>query len=235
MPNKPVRAAAEGMPTEEITRRTILTGLGAAAATSVTLRKAESAGLGGAGGSATERESQMNMINHAEFNSADGAPSELAVTRMNRLAEELAYAMDDWIKDNDLGLWEAHVWPASSGRGIYFKNQSPHLRRLESSPTKELLALIAAHRSALTHFGDTVDAQDEVWCHQHGIKCTKAAQRRWEKAGRAEERALVNLCSYAPSNDADRRAKASYLLKLHRRGGLFHEGFIEILLRSLTV
>jgi hypothetical protein len=62
MPNKPVRAAAEGMPAEEITRRTILTGLGAAAAASVTLRKAESAGLGDAGGFRTAKEDPMNMI-----------------------------------------------------------------------------------------------------------------------------------------------------------------------------
>ncbi|MFD1984192.1 hypothetical protein ACFSOZ_16195 [Mesorhizobium newzealandense] len=54
-------------------------------------------------------------------------PREMPVQRVNRLAEELAIAMDDWMadishSDHPRALWEAHVWPASTGRGIYYKN-----------------------------------------------------------------------------------------------------------------
>lgn len=54
---------------------------------------------------------------------------EYAVQRVNRLAEELAFEMDAWMQDmRDSGsrtpLWEARIWPASSGRGIYFQNHS---------------------------------------------------------------------------------------------------------------
>ncbi|TSE07562.1 hypothetical protein C1D09_018700 [Mesorhizobium intechi] len=53
---------------------------------------------------------------------------EVPVQKVNRLARELAYAMDEWMADIShsecpLALWAAHVWPASSGRGIYFKNE----------------------------------------------------------------------------------------------------------------
>jgi hypothetical protein len=54
-------------------------------------------------------------------------PRELPVQRVNRLAAELAHAMDDWMADinhdgGPVALWEAHVWPASTGLGIYYKN-----------------------------------------------------------------------------------------------------------------
>jgi hypothetical protein len=54
-------------------------------------------------------------------------PREMPVQRVNRLAAELARAMDDWMADishegHHRALWEAHVWPASTGLGIYYKN-----------------------------------------------------------------------------------------------------------------
>jgi len=54
-------------------------------------------------------------------------PRELPVQRVNRLARELAEAMDDWMadishSDHPRALWKAHVWPASTGLGIYYEN-----------------------------------------------------------------------------------------------------------------
>ena len=54
--------------------------------------------------------------------------NELPVQKVNRLARELAYAMDEWMADishadHPRALWAARVWPASSGLGIYFKNE----------------------------------------------------------------------------------------------------------------
>ena len=47
--------------------------------------------------------------------------------RVNRLARALAEAMDDWMadishSDHPRALWKAHVWPASTGLGIYYEN-----------------------------------------------------------------------------------------------------------------
>jgi hypothetical protein len=112
MPSKPVWAAAEGMPTEEITRRTILTGLGAAAAASVTLRKAESAGLGEAGGSSVEKEAHMNMIvNRTQFEVPVNNPDAELIRLGNELdrlrpiyhavGEELGTCQKRWIEECD--------------------------------------------------------------------------------------------------------------------------------------
>lgn len=49
---------------------------------------------------------------------------EYAVQCVNRLANELAHAMDDWMAEGRFEtVWEAQIWPASTGRGIYFKNR----------------------------------------------------------------------------------------------------------------
>lgn len=55
------------------------------------------------------------------------AQPETPVSKVNRLAAELAEAMDQWMEDISgpgfpAALWEAQVWPASSGRGVYFRN-----------------------------------------------------------------------------------------------------------------
>ncbi|MCT7375466.1 hypothetical protein [Chelativorans salis] len=60
-------AAGEAMPAAKINRRHMLTGVGAATATALTLGKAESAGLPNAGGFLEGKEdTPMNMINHQE-------------------------------------------------------------------------------------------------------------------------------------------------------------------------
>lgn len=47
---------------------------------------------------------------------------ELPVDRVNRLAEELANALDEWNAQTNL-KFSAQVAPASSGMGIYFRNE----------------------------------------------------------------------------------------------------------------
>lgn len=90
MPNTPVRAAAEGMPT--LSRRTALamTSAGLVSAITVLSRPAKA---------------------------APAATVEAPVTRVNKLAKELSSAMDEWMVD--LGVdgvpdrWKAHIYPAS--------------------------------------------------------------------------------------------------------------------------
>jgi hypothetical protein len=59
MPDTTVRAAAEGLPIEKISRRAILTGIGAVVVAAVTSRKAESSGLGEAGSSSIGKDSHI--------------------------------------------------------------------------------------------------------------------------------------------------------------------------------
>lgn len=85
MPNTAVRAAAEGSPVETtISRRTALRGLLAlpAAAAPIAIM-------------ATPSEA-----------------AEYPVDKVNRLAEELSLAMDEWCADIG-GIWRAHILPAS--------------------------------------------------------------------------------------------------------------------------
>lgn len=48
---------------------------------------------------------------------------ELPVDKVHRLAMELAVALDEWNSQTNINF-SARVAPASSGRGIYFPNES---------------------------------------------------------------------------------------------------------------
>ncbi|MEH3108890.1 MAG: hypothetical protein PGN22_02165 [Agrobacterium cavarae] len=48
---------------------------------------------------------------------------ELPVDKVHRLAMELAHALDEWNSQTNI-KFSARVAPASSGRGIYFPNES---------------------------------------------------------------------------------------------------------------
>lgn len=125
MPNTPVRAAAEGMPSYPQKRRWI-----------VFFRKLPMPWHSRAGTEPAEPskpvESFMNQhVNRralgpaaAAFASisivpaqAFAAQQEYAVARVNRLACELAGAMDEWMADLAIDgvpdLWKAHIYPAS--------------------------------------------------------------------------------------------------------------------------
>ncbi|HAU75924.1 MAG TPA: hypothetical protein DCW88_10450 [Agrobacterium sp.] len=47
---------------------------------------------------------------------------ELPVDKVHRLAEELAHALDEWNRQTNV-KFTAQVAPASSGLGIYFRNE----------------------------------------------------------------------------------------------------------------
>lgn len=91
--------------------------------------------------------------------SAAVAPSvspEFPVQRVNRLATELAYAMDDWMADmGENEQWSARVWPASSGRGLYFENHAGEEVRSTAAASQKLLELEAAFRHDLAKFNET--------------------------------------------------------------------------------
>lgn len=93
-----------------------------------------------------------------------------------------------------------------------------------------LAGLIKAHKAAHITLDRACPAIDSVLT---GREPTKAAWRHWNRACRADDRALVAVCSYPCMTDAERRMKARYLLDYERRNQLEPEHTIA-LLRSMT-
>lgn len=107
MPKTPLQAAGEAMPVAKINRRNMLTGIGAASATALTLGKAESSGLAKAGGFPTGKEVPMNMVNHRNFAATD--------RQIAALLADLERAIADHAAAISAKEWKvveyAHLWP----------------------------------------------------------------------------------------------------------------------------
>ncbi|MBA1142366.1 MULTISPECIES: hypothetical protein [Mesorhizobium] len=85
----------------------------------------------------------------------------------------------------------------------------------DQGPSNNLRALIEAHKTAYAAFGKAL--------HDIG---------GGDRASRAEERALVAVCSYAAVGEGDRLAKARYLLEIEARGELDLAEHMQAVLRS---
>jgi hypothetical protein len=85
--------------------------------------------------------------------------------------------------------------------------------------SRELRALIKAHKATYAAFGRAIHETGS-----NGRDCTKAS--------RAEEEALMAVCSFPAVSEADRRVKAKYLLKVEARGELDLKEHMQAVLRS---
>jgi hypothetical protein len=94
-------------------------------------------------------------------------------------------------------------------------------RTEKTKPNIDLAALIKAHKAAYAAFLDTV--------HRSGER------RDHAKANRAEERALLAVCSYPAIVLGDRRLKARYLLAIEARGELDLRQHMQAVLRSMLM
>lgn len=89
----------------------------------------------------------------------------------------------------------------------------------QQGPSRELKALIEAHKATYLAFGRAIHA-------------TGGNGRDHARASRTEEKALVALCSYPAVTETDRWVKARYLLKLEQRGELDLKEHMQAVLRS---
>lgn len=101
-----------------------------------------------------------------------------------------------------------------------------------SGASPAMRAKIAAHRKAMTAYLETINPSDTVWCRENGVPCTKANQRRRDRASDEEMTALARLCRFPGHTPADRRAKANYLLK-HVGARTLQPEDVEALLRAM--
>jgi hypothetical protein len=92
-------------------------------------------------------------------------------------------------------------------------------QRRNPEPSRELRALIEAHEAIYAAFGTAI--QDPA-----------SSGRDHHIASRAEEKALLAVCSYPAVSEADRRAKAGYLLTVEARGELDLKEHMQAVLRS---
>lgn len=92
-------------------------------------------------------------------------------------------------------------------------------RRRDREPSRDLRALIKAHKATYAAFGKAIQERD-------------GSNREHDRASRAEERALLAVCAYPAVREGDRRAKARYLLKFEARGELDLAEHMQTLLRS---
>lgn len=92
-------------------------------------------------------------------------------------------------------------------------------RRPDREPSRDLRALIKAHKATYAAFGKAIQERD-------------SSNREHDRASRAEERALLAICAYPAVRERDRRTKARYLLKIEARGELDLAEHMQALLRS---
>ncbi|MER9651429.1 hypothetical protein [Mesorhizobium sp. M0199] len=92
-------------------------------------------------------------------------------------------------------------------------------RRRDREPSRDLRALIKAHKAAYAAFGKAIHEMD-------------GCIRDHDRASQTEERALLAVCAYPAVSEGDRRAKARYLLKIEARGELDLAEHVQALLRS---
>lgn len=90
--------------------------------------------------------------------------------------------------------------------------------RRDREPSHELRALIEAHKTAYMALGKAVREM--------------GSSRDYDRASRAEERALLAICAYPEVRKGDRLAKARYLLEIEARGELDLPEHMQALLRS---
>ncbi|MBZ9764531.1 hypothetical protein LB553_27205 [Mesorhizobium sp. CA8] len=91
--------------------------------------------------------------------------------------------------------------------------------RRNRQPSRDLVALIEAHKATYAAFGKVV--------HKTG-----SHSRDHIEAGLAEERALLAICAYRAVKQGDHLAKARYLLEIEARGELDLPEHMQALLRS---
>jgi len=94
----------------------------------------------------------------------------------------------------------------------------PQLRR--QGPSRQLQKLIETHKKTYAAFGEAINGRGS----HNGDHA---------KASRAEEKALLAVCSYPAVSEDDRRAKANYLLKTEARGELDLREHMQAVLRSM--
>jgi hypothetical protein len=92
-------------------------------------------------------------------------------------------------------------------------------RRRDRESSRDLRALIKAHKATYAAFGKAIQERD-------------GSNREHDRASRAEERALLAVCAYPAVREGDRRAKARYLLRIEGRGELDLAEHMQALLRS---
>ena len=86
-------------------------------------------------------------------------------------------------------------------------------------PSDSLRALIESHKTAYAAFGEAM----------HGMV---GGSGDTDRASREEERALLAVCGYPAVGEADRLAKARYLLEIEARGELDLAEHMQSILRS---
>ncbi|RCW81468.1 hypothetical protein [Phyllobacterium bourgognense] len=89
----------------------------------------------------------------------------------------------------------------------------------DTEPSSDLLGLIKMHERTYEAFGKAIQEKDDTG-HGH------------DKAGRAEEEALLAVCAYSAISEGDRRTKARYLLTIAARGELDLPEQMQALLHS---
>lgn len=134
--------------------------------------------------------------------------------KARRLGKELADVLAQDIGDGigPGGEWYAEVHPAGRDYNVMFGSIDAREwpRRNVSLPWQNL---VAAHKAAWDAFGRSVDECDVP-------SPSKAAERRWNRTNRAEEKALEAICAFRPHGAADARAKAAFIAPYIRRGEL---------------
>jgi hypothetical protein len=91
---------------------------------------------------------------------------------------------------------------------------------IADEPSRDLTKLIEAHKAAYAAFMTSIRKP-------HGTRNDHAA------SSRVEEKALLAVCGLSAVSEADRRAKAAYLLQIEARGELDLREHMQAVLFSM--
>lgn len=155
-------------------------------------------------------------------------PADHPWQRARDLASELAEVLNegDMAFGGPGGGWYAQVYPSAvRDYPVGFCD----IRAAEwpkNNITLPLTRLIEAHKQAREAFGRTCDKTDRIAL---GKEPSKVAWRRWRKAGRAEEAALIAVCGFVAYGRADAMAKARYLAPYAQAGELYEAHILTLI------
>lgn len=134
---------------------------------------------------------------------------ELPVQKVDRLAVQLAFALDDWHADG-APEFIAHVHPASSGRGVSYLTSARETKERES-----LLALIDEHKAVNQAFKDLL--------HLHDDDSPEFAAKGGPDLSSREVEILNAVVDYPTSSINNIILKGRYLAALQAAGDLGFE------------
>lgn len=109
---------------------------------------------------------KMNLT-FGDLEAAKAPSAALPVDRVERLSNQLAFALDDWNAQTNIQFM-AHIYSASSGRGAYFENTRRHKDLPQGSDVAKTLQTLLLDAGRIIRDNPRLDI-DRINVDEHGV------------------------------------------------------------------